>query len=142
MIPLGTEFRPGIYIWLNKAGAAHMRRELGAKGVPVQTWRVTQPAPDGCFQIVRDPTGEIGSIPQRELLRLRVPPFVLGVLVRRFITDAMNRERKRWLAQPGSHLEAWFGSESHQAALKMVHGIAAPLLRELLPLDTSPPNAA
>jgi hypothetical protein len=142
MIPLGTEYRPGIYIWLNKKGAAHMRRELGGKGVPVQTWRVTQPAPDGCFQIVRDPTNEIGSIPQSELLRLGVPPFVLGVLVRRFISNAMNRERELWLAQPGSHPEAWFGSDAHQTALKVVHGIVAPLLRELLPLDTSAPNAA
>ncbi len=142
MIPLGNEYRPGIYIWLNKAGAAHMRRELGAKGVPVQTWRVTQPAPDGCFQIVQDPTNEIGTISQRELLRLGVPTFVLGALVRRFIAEAMSRERVRWLAQPGSHPEAWFGSDAHQAALKVVHGIVAPLLREIIPLDASSPTSA
>lgn len=74
MIPYGDEYRPGIHIYLNKAGAAHMRREMAAKDVPCQTWRVTQPAPGGHYQIVRDPDNEVSTLPLAALLELGIPP--------------------------------------------------------------------
>jgi hypothetical protein len=136
MIPYGDDYRPGIYLYLNKAGAAFMRRDMAAKGAPVQTWRVTQPAPGGHYQIVRDPDNEVSTLSLASLLELGVPPFVLCSIVRKFMAASLARDRERWLAQPGHDTASWFGSPEHTAALMSVHEIVRPLFRTLIPLES------
>jgi hypothetical protein len=141
MIPFGDEYRPAIYTYLNKSGAAHMRRTLGEKGVPVQTWRVTQPSPGGGYQIVRDPDHAVGQISQAELLALGVPPSVLGAIVRRFIAASFAREKTRWTSRAGNSAEEWFHSETYGQVRLAVHEIVSPLLRELIPLNPDSPQS-
>ncbi len=137
----GTVWRPAIHIFLNRTGAAHMRRTLVAKGTEVQTWRVTQPAPECRFQIVQDPTREVATISLDELVQLKVPFFTLGDITRRFARVSLARERERWAKRCGSNDDtSWYRSAERRAAFDAVAAIAGPLLLRLIPLEneTSP----
>lgn len=113
-----------------------MRRTLGAKGTPVQTWRVTQPAPECRFQIVRDPTMEASTISLNELVQLKVPFCALGYLTRRFAKVSLTRERERWAKRCGSNDDTdWYRSDERRAAFDAVAAIAGPLLLRLVPLE-------
>lgn len=135
----GTVWRPAIHIYLNRTGAAHMRRTLASKGTEVQTWRVTQPAPECRFQIVQDPTQEVATISLDELVQLKVPACVLCSLARRFAKLSLARERERWAARVGRNDDsAWYHSEERKAAFAEVAAIAGPLLLRLLPFEEAP----
>lgn len=136
----GNVWRPAIHIYLNRTGAAHMRRTLAAKGTEVQTWRVTQPAPECRFQIVQDPTQEVATISLDELMKLTVPACVLCSLARRFAKVTLTRERERWAARVGQNDDsAWYHSDDRKEAFAAVAAIAGPLLLRLLPLEEETP---
>lgn len=137
----GANWRPAIHIFLNRAGAAHMRKALATQGTEVQTWRVTQPAPDCFFQMVEDPTREVSTISLDELVQLKVPFCALGYLTRRFAKESLTRERERWAARTGQNEDSsWYRSEERNTAFAAVAAIAGPLLLRLIPLEneTSP----
>jgi hypothetical protein len=118
-----------------------MRKTLAAKGTEVQTWCVTQPAPDCRFQIVQDPTRQVATISLDELVELKVPFFTLGDITRRFARVSLARERERWAKRCGSNDDtSWYRSAERRAAFDAVAAIAGPLLLRLIPLEneTSP----